>query len=114
VLSINIGSEGDLVIVNHKIWVRYAEEWCECMEGKDDKGRPLQRHPSIHCQVLHNTEWKTDKIQIRKGKSFAPLLIFKLLITYITEGTSSDFKSKPLFFVNIPLRNTLMNYHIRH
>ncbi len=68
-LSINLGSVGDLAIVNDMIWVRHPQEWHKCMEGTDNKEHPLQRHPTLPRQVLYETEWKADKIQIKKGRS---------------------------------------------
>ncbi len=72
-LSIDLGVVGDLAIINQKIWVRYPEEWHQCTEGTDKKGRPLQKHPNIPRRLLYETEWKTDKIQIKMGKYFVLL-----------------------------------------
>jgi hypothetical protein len=77
--SIDLGSVGDLAIVNDTIWVRHPQEWRKCTEGTDNKGRPLQRHPTLPRRVLYETEWKGDKIQIKKGRSNTVLLYFKLI-----------------------------------
>ena len=59
-----IGALGDVAKQKDTVWIRYESEWIKKEVGKDQRGRPLQRHPTLGRRRLYDTSWKTDRDRV--------------------------------------------------